>query len=60
MAFVMPSFIKDEESKRQAKLRSRACNDSFRLAVDKSYYHSQDFDSSGKILSQDLSSVILR
>ncbi|UJR15331.1 hypothetical protein I4U23_002281 [Adineta vaga] len=27
----------DEERKRQAKLRSRACNDSFRQAVDKSY-----------------------
>jgi hypothetical protein len=27
----------DEERKRQAKLRGRACNDSFRQAVDKSY-----------------------
>ena len=27
----------EEERKRQAKLRSRACNDSFRQAVDKSY-----------------------
>jgi len=27
----------DDEKKRQAKLRSRACNDSFRQAVDKSY-----------------------
>ena len=28
---------RDEEQKRQAKLRNRACNDSFRQAVDKSY-----------------------
>ena len=27
----------DDERKRQAKLRNRACNDSFRQAVDKSY-----------------------
>ncbi|CAF3690986.1 unnamed protein product [Adineta steineri] len=29
--------IEDDERKRQAKLRNRACNDSFRHAVDKSY-----------------------
>ncbi|CAF4224532.1 unnamed protein product [Rotaria socialis] len=34
--------VNDEERKRQAKLRSRACNDSFRQAVDKSYSHSQN------------------
>ena len=31
------SFVNDDERKRQAKLRNRACNDSFRQAVDKSY-----------------------
>lgn len=31
------SPIIDEERKRQAKLRNRACNDSFRQAVDRSY-----------------------
>lgn len=34
----------DEERKRQAKLRSRACNDSFRQAVDKSYCQTNDDD----------------
>ena len=29
--------IEDDERKRQARLRNRACNDSFRHAVDKSY-----------------------
>ncbi|CAF3675334.1 unnamed protein product [Rotaria sordida] len=35
-------LINDEERKRQAKLRSRACNDSFRQAVDKSYCHNHN------------------
>ncbi|CAF3119254.1 unnamed protein product, partial [Rotaria sp. Silwood2] len=35
-------IINDEERKRQAKLRGRACNDSFRQAVDKSYCHNQN------------------
>ncbi|CAF4714159.1 unnamed protein product [Rotaria sp. Silwood1] len=35
-------LINDDERKRQAKLRSRACNDSFRQAVDKSYCHNQN------------------
>ena len=30
-------MIEDDERKRQANLRNRACNDSFRQAVDKSY-----------------------
>ncbi|CAF4945376.1 unnamed protein product, partial [Rotaria sp. Silwood1] len=45
----------DDERKRQAKLRNRACNDSFRQAVDKSYCqnnhnhdHSTNVDKSNK------------
>jgi len=33
-----------EERQRQAKLRSRACNDSFRQAVDKSYCQNLEED----------------
>jgi hypothetical protein len=40
--------VNDEERKRQAKLRSRACNDSFRQAVDKSYGQNADFDEDGR------------
>ncbi|CAF1041998.1 unnamed protein product [Adineta ricciae] len=36
--------IHDGEGKRQAKLRSRACNDSFRQAVDKSYGHNSNLN----------------
>ncbi|CAF0997726.1 unnamed protein product [Adineta ricciae] len=36
--------IHDGEQKRQAKLRSRACNDSFRQAVDKSYGHNSNLN----------------
>jgi hypothetical protein len=39
---IIPS--NDEERKRQAKLRSRACNDSFRQAVDKSYGQNMEED----------------
>ncbi|UJR31222.1 hypothetical protein I4U23_018726 [Adineta vaga] len=38
--------IEDEERKRQAKLRNRACNDSFRHAVDKSYCQNNNQDES--------------
>ncbi|CAF4445749.1 unnamed protein product [Adineta steineri] len=38
----------DEERKRQAKLRSRACNDSFRQAVDKSYCQNSNLNDNGK------------
>jgi hypothetical protein len=37
----------DEERKRQAKLRSRACNDSFRQAVDKSYCQNPNMNEDG-------------
>ena len=37
----------DEERKRQAKLRSRATNDSFRQAVDKSYCQNQNMNEDG-------------
>ena len=40
--------IHDGEQKRQAKLRSRACNDSFRQAVDKSYGHNSNLNDEGK------------
>lgn len=40
----------DEERKRQAKLRSRACNDSFRQAVDKSYGQNQSASEDGKLI----------
>ena len=39
----------DEERKRQAKIRSRACNDSFRQAVDKSYCQNVNINEDGKI-----------
>ncbi len=39
--------VNEEERKRQAKLRSRACNDSFRQAVDKSYGQNQTIDEDG-------------
>ena len=46
--------IEDEDRKRQAKLRNRACNDSFRHAVDKSYcQNGQD----GKRLSYRFSGI---
>lgn len=38
----------DEERKRQAKLRGRACNDSFRQAVDKSYCQNIEDDGLNK------------
>lgn len=41
--------VNDDERKRQAKLRSRACNDSFRQAVDKSYCQNQTTNEDGKI-----------
>ena len=40
--------MNDEERKRQAKLRSRACNDSFRQAVDKSYAQNPTVDDDGR------------
>jgi hypothetical protein len=40
--------VNEEERKRQAKLRSRACNDSFRQAVDKSYGQNSNFDEDGR------------
>ncbi|CAF1180723.1 unnamed protein product [Adineta ricciae] len=41
--------IEDEEHKRQSKLRNRACNDSFRHAVDKSYcQNGQDESTNGE------------
>lgn len=43
-------LINDEERKRQAKLRSRACNDSFRQAVDKSYCQNQNVNDDGKFV----------
>ena len=45
--------INDEERKHQAKLRNRACNDSFRQAVDKSYCHDKNIDQDGKIIIRD-------
>ena len=42
------SSVNEEERKRQAKLRSRACNDSFRQAVDKSYGQTTSIDDEGK------------
>jgi hypothetical protein len=48
--------VNDEERKRQAKLRSRACNDSFRQAVDKSYCQNQSVNEDGKIIINDPSS----
>ena len=33
----------DAERKRQTKLRNRACNDSFRQAVDKSYRQNRHY-----------------
>jgi hypothetical protein len=40
--------VNDEERKLQAKLRSRACNDSFRQAVDKSYAQNSTLDDDGR------------
>jgi hypothetical protein len=40
-------YVNDEEKKRQAKLRSRACNDSFRQAVDKSYCQNSNMNDDG-------------
>lgn len=42
------SAVNEEERKRQAKLRSRACNDSFRQAVDKSYGQTTPIDDEGR------------
>ncbi len=42
----------DEERKRQAKLRGRACNDSFRQAVDKSYCQNIEDDGLNKTEKQ--------
>ncbi|CAF1014793.1 unnamed protein product [Rotaria sordida] len=39
-------LLNNEERKRQAKLRRRACNDSFRQAVDESYCHNQNVNES--------------
>ena len=40
--------VNDEERKRQAKLRGRACNDSFRQAVDKSYGQNTQLEEEGR------------
>ncbi|CAF2758571.1 unnamed protein product [Rotaria sp. Silwood2] len=43
----------DDERKRQAKLRNRACNDSFRQAVDKSYcQNNHDHSTNGEKLNK--------
>lgn len=41
--------VNDEERKRQAKLRGRACNDSFRQAVDKSYGQNPQLEEEGRL-----------
>lgn len=45
---IQRAATEDDEKKRQAKLRNRACNDSFRQAVDKSYCQNNH---DGKIIS---------
>ncbi len=50
----------DKERKRQAKLRSRACNDSFRQAVDKSYCQNLNLNEDGKIIYGSMNDRIIR
>ncbi|CAF1025565.1 unnamed protein product, partial [Didymodactylos carnosus] len=46
----------DDEYKRQARLRSRACNESFRQAVDKSYHNPLEDESPSESFDRDKSS----